>query len=223
MAQGTLYVTDANGARQQLEETVLSTGNFAPNTIVTDSAGNRALMAPGGEGAQLVSSDGTKATYRSGAVAQTLYSTGAAVLVEIVGSATKTVRIKKITLWAQAGTKFFTELTLLRCTGVSGGTPTVAAIGKHDKNDAAATAVVNYYTAAAAAGAGSVVTGAGALSVAIPSATMPMLEKTWDFSRSQDKAMILRGTGDVLEVFNNVTGLGTATFGFEAEFEEDNS
>ena len=27
--------------------------------------------------------------------------------------------------------------------------------------------------------------------------------------------MILRGTSDILEVYNNTTGLGTATFGFE--------
>ena len=41
MAQGTLYVIDANSARQGLEETVLGTGNLAPNVIVTDESGNR--------------------------------------------------------------------------------------------------------------------------------------------------------------------------------------
>lgn len=222
MTQGTLQVTDANGVKQTLQETVVG-GNLLPNVVVSDASGNLAVMAPGGEGAQLVSSDGTKATYRAGAVARTLYSTAAAVLVEVVGSATKTVRIKKLTVWGQAGTLFFAELTLLRCTGVSGGTPTAAANGKHDKNDAAATAVINSYAAAATAGAGSVVSGAKALSVGVPSATLPMLATSWDFSRNQDKAMILRGAGDVLEIFNNTTGLGTATYGFEVEWEEDNS
>jgi hypothetical protein len=182
-----------------------------------------AREAPGRQGALLVSSDGTKPTYRAGAVAQTLYSTAAAVLVEIVGSASMTVRVKKITVWAQAGTKFYAELTLQRCTAASAGTPNVAAIGKHDKNDAAATAVINYYTAAAAAGTGNAVIGAQPLSTVPPSATAAMNPTVWDFSKLQDKALILRGTGDVIEIYNNTTGLGTATFGFEVEWEEDNS
>ena len=60
--------------------------------------------APGGTGVALVSLDGTNPTYRTGAVAQTLFSTAAAVLVEIVGSPTATVRVKQITIWAQAAT-----------------------------------------------------------------------------------------------------------------------
>ncbi len=193
-----------------------------PFTVQTFQ-GNMPRQAPGGTGVALVSSDGTKPTYRAGAVAQTLYSGAAAVLVEIKGSATKTVRIKKITIWAQAATKFYSELTLLRCTGLSAGTPVVANIGKHDTTDAAATAVVNSFTAAATAGAGSAVIGALPLSTVIPSATALMQKTEWNFTQNTDKAMILRGTGDVLEVLNNTLTLGTATFGFEAEFEEDNS
>ena len=71
--------------------------------------------ACGNSGALLVSSDQTKAR----SAGQTLYSTAAAVLVEIVGSATKTVRVKKIVVWGQCATKFFTELELLRSTSVS--------------------------------------------------------------------------------------------------------
>ncbi len=184
---------------------------------------NMPRLAPGSSGSALVSSDGTKATYRAGAVAQTLFSGAGAVLVEIKGSATKTVRVKQIALWAQAGTKFYTELTLLRCTGLSGGTPAAAAMGKHDTTDAVATAVVNSYTAAATAGAGAVVTGARVLTTAPPAAGMAAVPAAWSFAKNQDKALILRGTGDVIQVFNNITGLGTATFGFEVLLEEDNS
>lgn len=193
------------------------------NYAIASFAATMQREAPGRAGALLVSSDGTKPVYRSGAVAQTLYSTAAAVLVEIQGSSTMTVRVKKITLWAQAGTKFYGELTLLRCTGVSAGTQVVAAIGKHDKNDAAATAVINNYTAAAAAGAGNAVIGAKVLPTVPPAAGVQIQVTQWDFSQNQDKALIVRGTGDVIEVFNNTTGLGTATYGFEVEWEEDNS
>jgi hypothetical protein len=182
-----------------------------------------AREAPGRQGAALVSSDGTKYTYRSGAVAQTFYSTAAAVLVEIVGSSTKTVRVKKIVVWGQAGTKYYAELTMLRCTAASAGSANIAAIGQHDVNDPSATAVVNYYTAAAAAGAGNAVMGARPLAISAPSADVQMIPTIWDFAQSQDKALILRGTGDVIEIYNNTTSVGTATFGFEVEWEEDNS
>ena len=216
---GQYQTNDRNGNAVNFDTNVVGS-NVGGSMIIADPAsGNKANIAPNTNSLQ-VSSDGTTATYRAGGFALTFYSTAAAVLVEIVGSATKTVRIKKITLWGQAATKFYAELTLLRCTGASGGTPVVAAIGKHDKNDAAATAVVNSYAAAATAGAGNAVIGAGVLNMSVPSATMAAFEKTWDFCRSQDKALILRGTGDVLEVFNNTTGFGAGTFGFEVEWEE---
>lgn len=44
MAQGALLVVDANGARQSLEESVLPSGSFAPNVVITDANGLRALI-----------------------------------------------------------------------------------------------------------------------------------------------------------------------------------
>lgn len=213
---------DKNGSPINFDTNAVG-GNVAATTVQADSAGNKALLAPGALAWQ-VSSDGQKPTYRAGAVAQTLYSTAAAVLLEIQGSATKTVRIKKITIWAQAGTKFYSELTLLRCTAVSAsGSPVVANLGKHDTADAAATAVINNYAAAALAGTGHAVIGAAVLAVSPPTAGLNPVPTVWDFSRNQDKAMVLRGIADVLQIFNNTTVLGTATFGWEAEWEEDAS
>src|SRR5208337_559168 len=60
-----------------------------------------------------------KNSYRAVAVTQTFYSTAAAVLFEMTGSATMTVKIKKILMWGQCATKFFAELTLGRATGQS--------------------------------------------------------------------------------------------------------
>jgi hypothetical protein len=183
-----------------------------------------AREAPGRYGAMYVSSDGPKPTYRAGAVGQTLYSTAAAVLLEIQGSATQTLRVKRIELWAQAPSANYTELQLLRCTGLSGGSATAANNGLHDTNDAAATGVVNYYTAAAASGAGHLVIGAKSLTCVKPATTAGIgPSAVWEFARNQDKALVLRGTGDVIEVYNTITGLGAGTYGFEVEWEEDNS
>ena len=216
---GVFQTNDRNGNALNFDtNNVGSTGNLASSTVVTDPvSGAKASIAPNGN-SQLVSSDGTTATYRAAAVAQTLFSTSASVLIELVGSATKIVRVKRIALWGQAASKPYAEVTLLRCTGISaGGAPAAVLPGKHDLNDAAPTAVVNAYTAAAAEGAGHVVTGGGVLSTG--AASMPAA-LVWDFCRNQDKALILRGTGDVLEVFNNTAGLGAGTFGFEIAWEE---
>ena len=175
-------------------------------------------------GRLLVTEEHLKPTYRSGAAGQTLYSTAAAVLVEIVGSATKTVRVKKIVVWGQCATKFFTELEFLRSTSVSGsGSANVGTIGVHDLNDATATAVINYYTAAATYGTGHAIMGARYMGVMAPAATNIAMPVTWDFCVNNDKPLILRGTGDVIQVYNTITGLGAGTFGYEVEWEEDNS
>jgi len=171
-----------------------------------------------------ITEEGLKYCYRACAVAQTLYSTAAAVLVEIVGSATMTIRIKKITIWSQAATKFYAELTLGRATAVSGsGGATALTAGKNDKNDPVATATINYYTAAAVSGTGFAVMGGKSMGLAAPSASMIAQPVVWDFCINNEKPLILRGTSDVLEVYNNTTGLGAGTFGFDVLWEEDNS
>jgi hypothetical protein len=170
-----------------------------------------------------ITEEGLKYCYRACAINQTLYSTAAAVLLEIVGSASMTIRIKKITLWGQAATKFYAELTLGRATAVSAGTPAAVTPGKNDKNDPAATAIINCYTAAAASGTGFAVMGGKIMGVAAPSATMIAQPVAWDFCINNEKPLILRGTGDVLQIYNNTLTLGTATFGFDVLWEEDNS
>ncbi len=175
-------------------------------------------------GRLLVTEECLKPTYRSGGAGLTLYSTAAAVLLEIQGSATKTARVKKIVLWGQAATKFYTEIEMLRSTGLSGsGSPNVASIGVHDVSDPVATAVVNYYTGAATYGTGHALMGARYMGVMAPAATNIALPIVWDFCTNNDKPLILRGTGDVIQLYNTILTLGTATFGFEVEWEEDNS
>jgi hypothetical protein len=199
----------------QLGQTNTSVQAFTAGTINPEQADV--------SGRLLVTEEHLKPTFRAAAVAQTLYSTAAAVLLEIVGSATMTVRIKKILLWAQCATKFYAELTLGRATAASAGTAAALTAGKMDKSDAAATGVVNIYTGAAASGTGFAAFDARILGIAPPSASMIAQPAIWDFCLNNDKPLILRGTGDVIEIYNNTTGLGAGTFGAMVEWEEDNS
>lgn len=189
-------------------------GAQAPSGLTTNGAGTSGIY---------VSSDGGKPTYRTGLVGATLYSTAAAVILEIQGSATKTVRVKRISIWAQAATKFFTELGLYRATTVAGGTPVPAVASKHDSSDPAATAVVNSYAGASVLGTTPLIFGATGLYCGPPAAGNGLGIGGWDFCHSEDKALILRGTSEWIAVYNTITGLGTGTFGFEVEWEEDNS
>ncbi|MGA2223579.1 MAG: hypothetical protein ABSH41_03950 [Syntrophobacteraceae bacterium] len=188
------------------------------------TAGQSVLIGSDPTGRIFVTEEHCKPTFRVCAVAQTFYSTAAAVLVEIVGSATMTIRVKKILLWGQCATKFYAELTLGRSTTVSGsGSATALTAGKMDKNDAAATGVVNIYTAAATSGTGFAAFDARIMGISPPAAGMIAQPVVWDFCLNNDKPLILRGTGDLVEIYNNTTGLGAGTFGCMVEWEEDNS
>jgi hypothetical protein len=92
-----------------------------------------------------------------------------------------------------------------------------------DKNDAAATGVVNIYTAAATSGTGFAAFDARIMGISPPAAGMIAQPVVWDFCLNNDKPLILRGTGDLVEIYNNTTGLGAGTFGCMVEWEEDNS
>ncbi len=80
-----------------------------------------------------------------------------------------------------------------------------------------------YSTAAATYGTGHAIMGARYMGVMAPAATNIALPVTWDFCVNNDKPLILRGTDDVIQVYNTITGLGAGTFGYEVEWEEDNS
>lgn len=185
---------------------------FSPFGGLTDATGR--LMC---------TEESNKYSYRAVCVAQTFYSTAAAVLVEMTGSATMTIRIKKILMWAQCATKFFAELTLGRATAVSGGTPNAMTAGKHDKTFPAATATIQNYTAAAVAGTGFTAFDGRILGISAPSASMICQPCEWDWCLNNDGPMVLRGTGDVLKIYNNTLTLGTGTYGCMVEWEEDNS
>ena len=165
----------------------------------------------------------TKATYAVGASLFTLPATPTDV-VEIKGSATKTVRIKKIVVSGQATTAKQWPLTLIRradtISDQAGVTPVIT---KFDTSDPAATAVVRHFTTLGtlkAANPASSVLFVHDLTLTAPAtAAQPVV---FDFSTRMDKALILRGATDCLVI--NLGG-GALTAGekltYSVEFEEE--
>lgn len=199
--------------------------------IIDPTTGIAVAVAPGdshSNPALMVSSDGSKATYQYSVSAFTPQATPTAMVV-IQGSATKTLRIKKIRVagvaTAQGNMKI--QLTRWSTAGTLGSAALTALTAvKHDLNDAAATGVVstvgtaNYTTE----GTGS---------------TLPMLcdrifmgvvatgiitPNEFNFATRNDKALILRGTADII----TISGVGSAVpsggvLDISIEIEEDNS
>lgn len=166
-----------------------------------------------------------KATFATGASSFTLPATPTDV-VQITGSATKTVRIKKIVVSGVATTAKQWPLTLIRrAAAITGGTPVTPVITKFDTSDPAATATVKHYTAlgtlAAANPVNSVLFVHDLTLTAPATAAAPIV---FDFSTRADKAIVLRGAADCLVI--NLGG-GALTAGekltYSFEWEEDAS
>ena len=206
-------------------------GSGTRGSILIDVAtGNAFSAAPGGGStpALNVSSDGLKATYQYSVSGFTPVATPTAMVI-IKGSATKTVRIKRIRLagvataqgnmkvqsasWSTAGTLGSAALTALTAV-------------KHDPNDAAATCTVstvgtaNYTTE----GTGSTVPMLCDRLFMGVTATGIITPNEFNFSTRNDKALILRGTSDIIAI----SGAGSAVpsggvIDISIELEEDNS
>lgn len=181
--------------------------------------------APGTTTALRVSSDGVKATYGTGANSFTLPATPSDV-VEIKGSATKTVRIKKIVVSGVATTaKQWPVQIIRRAASIADGVAVTCVAAAFDSGDAAATAVVRHFTTlgtpAAANPASSVLWAADVTLTAPATAAQPLV---LDFCTREDKALILRGVADCV-VIN--LGAGALVAGekltYSIEWEEDNS
>jgi hypothetical protein len=147
----------------------------------------------------------------------------------IQGSATKTLRVKRIALGGVATSNGNMPAVLIRRSAqfTTQGSAVFTAItpGKHDTNDAAATGVVSTIGTANLTSVGAT---AGTLAQArlfLPTtATGTPSPLVWDFATRQDKALILRGVTDF--VFLNLAGAAVpagGTIDFDIELEEDAS
>ena len=178
--------------------------------------------------ASAVSSEGVKPTYRYAALGFATVATPTDVLV-IQGSATKTIRIKRVVLNGVATAAANMPVQIIRrSTAGTLGSAVLTALtaAKHDINDVAPTAVLstvgtaNYTTLGTTAGT----IGAGRLQLSAAATGLSVTPLLWEFATRNDKALILRGTSDFicLNLNAGAVPLG-AVVDIEVQTEEDNS
>lgn len=190
-----------------------------------------ALQDAAGYNSSMVSLDTGRATYRA-AANFTPQVTGAVCVISIQGSATKTVRIKRVGL-SGVSTGAGQNIYALQKTSAlgAGGTTVTPTVSKMDSADAAATAVVQHYTTSLKA-AGTPI--GGPLSAAnvqtcvtaVPTTGVPAQTLLFPEAGAPiGHAIVLRGTSEFLEIQNLAAAnlaAGTVLCYF-VEWEEDAS
>lgn len=187
----------------------------------------RQTVAPQGASfGALVSTEGQRATYRYAVLGFTPVATPTAFVV-IQGSATKVVRIKRIYVSGVATAAGNMPLIITRrSTAGTLGSAVLTAItgGKHDTNDAAATAVVSTvgtanYTTLGTANGQLCVDRIGLAAVGTGVADSPAV---YEFATRNDKAIVLRGATDFLTLEGNGAAVPAGgALDIEIETEED--
>lgn len=206
---------------------------FAPVTVLD---GNNASKSMGAfQDASSVNypaftSDSTVPTYRASATF-TPFATAALALVTVIGSASKTVRIRRVLI---GGVATALADTLFRATKVSvigtGGTAVAPTIAKMDSAAAAATAVVQHYTTAAQS-TGTVTSALSHWRQFIATVTTPATAYTnptyqvFPECGIGGQAIVLRGTSEMFQIENlNAGNLGAGTvLEYVVEWVEDAS
>lgn len=210
MALTPIVVRDGNNAAQNMD-------------ALQDAAGNNI---------SLISLDSTRATYRASANF-TPQPTAAVTIISLQGSATKTVRVKRVMLGGVSTAVSASVFQLVRTTALgAGGTTVNPTVAKMDTSSAAATAVAAHYTAtlkATGTGAsGPIVTRQVGTNVVTTPATAwiePLAPLFPEAGMPAGQAIVLRGAAEFLEV-QNVTpaNLGAGTvLSYIIEWEEDAS
>jgi hypothetical protein len=174
--------------------------------------------------------DSTQQTYRASA-SFTPFATAALGLVTIIGSASKTVRVKRILI---GGVATALADTLFRLTRVSvigtGGTAVAPTIAKNDSGSAAATAVVQHYTTAAQSTGtvGSVLSHWRQFIATVTTPATAYTNPTYQVFPEcgvGGQSLVLRGVADMLQIENlNAGNLGAGTvLEYVVEWVEDAS
>lgn len=199
--------------------------------IVDPVTGIAAAIAPGNAHAYpalMVSSDGGKATYQYAVSAFAPQATPTAMVV-IQGSSTKTLRIKKIRVAGVATAQGNMKVQLARwSTAGTLGSAVLTALTAvlHDTKDAAATGVVSTvgtanYTTEGTGSATPMLCDRIFMGVV---ATGIITPNEFNFATRNDKALILRGTGDIITISGNGSAVPSGgVLDISIEIEEDNS
>jgi len=166
--------------------------------MLLNPSGNwdRQRAAVGTLGIPAVNFEGTKATYGAGTSAFTPVAT-ATDFAAIVGSATKTVRVQRVSIAGRADAAGSIIIALIkRTTANSGSTPADLTATQNDSNDAAATAVPRTYTTT------NPTTGTGSIlrvgRLFLPTSAGDSTPLVWTFGDRNTEGLVLRGIAQLL-------------------------
>jgi hypothetical protein len=169
-----------------------------------------------------VTTEGIIGTYGAGAVGVSPAAMPTDLIV-LTGSATKTIRIKRIIVSGVATTAGTMDVVLIKRTAVNtGGTATNPSIMQFDTFlDALPTAVVSQYSVNPTALGAGVVIANSKLNMGVAGAASNVVI---DFASRNDKALILRGVAQGLAInLNGAAVPAGGTIGYSIQWEEDNS
>lgn len=158
----------------------------------------------------IVPLDGNKATY-SAAVTGLTVAAAPTDIFTITGSATKTIRITRISFTGSETTATQRDVVLLkRSAANTGGTSTTQTNVPHDSTSAAGTATIRSYTVNPT-GLGALVGALRSRKVFIATTTTNSDEMILDFGDKPAQALVIRGTGEVVSInLNSVASAGSS-------------
>lgn len=143
-------------------------------------------------------------------------------ILEIIGSASKTVKIRQVQISCTATAAAAYDFTMIkRSTANTGGTSGLLAIVPLDANDAAGTAVIKGYTANPTLGTliGVVRTVKGTVTTA--AGTIMNVPTVFDFGTRSTEALTLRGTAQVAVLNLNGATMTGGSCNMDVEWTED--
>ena len=169
-----------------------------------------------------------RATYRYAALAFSMVATPTDVVV-IQGSASKTIRVKRVAVSGAATAAGTMPVQIIRRSTagtVGSAVLTAVVVGKHDSEFVTPAATVstvgtaNYTTVGTTAG----VIGAARLCMTALATGLGVSPVVWDFSSRHDYPVVLRGTAEHLCInFNGAAIPAGGVVDFEIEIEEDHT
>jgi len=171
------------------------------------TAGNASQLQADSTGSLQVNTEGKKQSYRCGIISFGPLASSSPTI-SVTGSATKTIRITRVRLTVNATTGATGDVSLKRFSTLTGGTSASqsASIAKLDTNNAAQTAVVNLYTAAATTATAAGVLAAERYEIVTASVSVQPGAIEWDFGNMNAQACVLRGTGDFVGIVFSTIG-----------------
>lgn len=201
-------------------------GGVFNTTLPTVTNGQQVALQTDSSGRLLTNSvvtltDGTKTTY-SAAINALASAATATDIFTIKGSGTKTIRVLRIEISStQTLAATANVLLIKRSAANTGGTSTTPTGVPHDSGNAAATAVVNAYTANPS-GLGAAVGTVRTIRIDVPATgSLGSTPIQWNFGDLPGQCIVLRGTAELLAVNLNSVTLGGGTFDISVMWTEE--